>query len=213
MKKIILTGLAIISLFSCDKEDNNSDAIDTFDLIANNCITIEHSTICFDSVLSDSRCPTGATCVWEGYATVSLKLTTHDNENHKVELNTNPDFSIDTMIGNIYLLLTDLTPYPDINTAIDPKDYKVNITIANIDELKSNAQIIDFNPEKCGCCWGWTIKIGNDTIKSYDARIGKLIGYNINYPVNVYVEKGDLEQTCSGIGYDYYKLKTLIKME
>jgi len=30
--------------------------------------------ICFDSLLSDSRCPANANCVWQGEATVKLSL-------------------------------------------------------------------------------------------------------------------------------------------
>ena len=217
MKKIIVVGLVIICLFSCEKENNtdNSDFIDTLDLITDDCkTTIERSTICFDTVLTDSRCAAGANCKWEGNAIVSLDLTTHDNENYKVELNTNPDFSIDTTIGNIYILLTDLTPYPEISMVINPKDYKANLTIANLTTIENNAQILSFNPEKEACSWGWTIKIGNDTIKSDDVIIGKTVGYNRDYPVDIYLEKGDLEQACSEMGgYDYYKLKTMIKIE
>ncbi len=217
MKRIFLFGLVLISLFSCEKENNtdNSDFIDTFDLVTDDCKkTVGQSTICFDTVLTDSRCAAGANCKWEGNATIRLNLTAIENENYKIELNTNPDFLIDTTIGNIYILLTDLTPYPELSMVFNPKDYKAKLTIANIDKLKSNAKIIDFNPDKCGCCWGWTIKIGNDTIKSDDEIIGKTVGYNRDYPVDIYVEKGDLEQTCSDMGgYDYYKLKTMIKIK
>lgn len=217
MKRIFLFGLVLISLFSCEKENNmdNSDFIDTFELVPGDCTTIlGQSTICFDTVLTDSRCAPGANCKWEGNATIRLNLTTIDNENYKIDLNTNPDFRIDTTIGNSYILLTDLTPYPEISMVINSKDYKAKLTIANIEKLKSNAKIIDFNPDKCGCCWGWTIKIGNDTIKSDDKIIGKTVGYNRDYPVDIYVEKGDLEQTCSDmVGFDYYKLKTIIKIE
>ena len=217
MKQTILLGLILICLFSCEKEENtdNSDFIDTFELITDDCTTtIGQSTICFDTVLTDSRCASGANCKWEGNAIIRLDLLTSDSKNHKIELNTNPDFAIDTTIGGIYLLLTGLTPYPEISMVIKPKDYKANLTIANIDKLKSNAKIINFNPDKCGCCWGWTIKIGNDTIKSDDEIIGKTVGYNIDYPVDIYVETGDIKQTCSDMGgFDYYNLKTMIKIE
>ncbi len=217
MKRIIIFGLTIIILLSCKKDNktDDSDFVDSFDLIGGNCYSsLEQCTICFDTVLTDSRCATGELCYWEGNATIKLDLTTRDSESYKVELNTNPDFTIDTTIGNIYILLTDLTPYPDINMEINPKDYKAKLTIANIDKIESNAKIINFNPEKCGCCWGWTIIIGNDTIKSDNEIIGKKLGYKTDFPVNVYIEKGELEQTCSEIGgYDYYGLNQMIKIE
>ncbi|MDC0584455.1 hypothetical protein OAO55_01860 [Bacteroidales bacterium] len=213
MRKIFLIGLVIFAFLSCEKDNKtSSDSIDTLELkVGNYYSSIEQSTICFDTILTDSRCANGANCIWEGNATIILNLTTKESENYKIELNTNPDFPIDTTIGNIYVLLTGLTPYPEIGQAISPEDYISKLTIANIDKLKSNAKIIDFTRTKCGCCWGWTIKIGNDTIKSDNELIGKTIGYSIGYPVNVYIEKGDLERTCSE--FDYYKILQIIKVE
>jgi hypothetical protein len=82
--------------------------------------------------------------------------------------------------------------------------------------LKPNAVIIDFNPHKCYCCWGWTIKMGSDTIKSDNIIIGETIGYQIDYPVDVYIEIGELETKCIDLGLmmdtskDYYEV---IKIE
>ena len=217
MKKIVILAFVLMSLFGCEKENitDNSDFIETFELVTNACKTsFEQSTICLDTILSDSRCATGTVCKWEGNATIELDLTTHDDGNYKVVLNTNPGYPIDTIIGNIYILLTDLTPYPEIGTVIYPNDYTAKLKIANIGKLKSNAKVIDFNADKCGCCWGWSIQIGNDTIKCDNEKIGKSIGYSIDYPVAVYVELGDLEQNCSEFGgYDYYKLNQIIKVE
>ncbi|MBA7543073.1 hypothetical protein ES705_35399 [subsurface metagenome] len=86
--------------------------------------------------------------------------------------------------------------------------------------LKSNAEIIDFNPDKCGCCWGWTIKMGNDTIKSDNVIIGETVGYEIKNPIKVYIELGEIEDTCSNLGFtnpdlarDYYKIEKIKKIE
>lgn len=86
--------------------------------------------------------------------------------------------------------------------------------------VKLNAVIIGFNPDKCSCCWGWTIKTDNDTIKSDNAIIGETIGYDIQYPVNVYIEIGELEEKCSDLEFtnsellrDYYKVIKIEKIE
>ena len=85
---------------------------------------------------------------------------------------------------------------------------------------KSNAEIINFNAEKCRCCWGWTIKMGNDTIKSDNIIIGETIGYEITNPVKVYIELGEIEDNCSNFSYtnpnlkrDYYQIKKIEKIE
>jgi hypothetical protein len=217
MKKIavLIISACLFLIIGCEKDETlESSPIASFTLNNNDCVTtIEQSTICFDSVLNDSRCAIGANCKWEGNATVIFNFTTFEGINYKFELNTNSEFPIDTVIENIYILMTDLKPNPELNTEIQLKDYEANLTVANIKSIKSNATIIDFNPDKCGCCWGWTIKIGNDTIKSDDTIIGKTIGYKIDYPINVYAEKGSLKQSCSELGgYDYYELKHIIKV-
>lgn len=83
--------------------------------------------------------------------------------------------------------------------------------------LYGNAEIIDFNSDKSACCWGWTIKINNDTIRSIDEIIGETVGYQINDLIEVYIELGEMEQSCSEQGFtnpnqlrDYYKI---IKIE
>jgi hypothetical protein len=77
----------------------------------------------------------------------------------------------------------------------------------NTRQIKSNAEIISFDMRKCMCCWGWVIKMGNDTIKSDDDRIFKLVGYEIKEPVKVYVELGE-PRFCK-----YYNIKKIIKVE
>lgn len=80
----------------------------------------------------------------------------------------------------------------------------------------SNAEIISFNPEKCLCCWGWTIIIENDTIKTDDVIIGETVGYEIINPISVYLELGEKIKTCSTSGLinpeysrDYYEIKKI----
>ena len=82
--------------------------------------------------------------------------------------------------------------------------------------LNINAEIIDFNPDKCSCCWGWTIKIGTDTIKSDSEIIGETIGYEIIKPIKVNIELAEIEKRCSNLGFanlayvrDYYKIEKI----
>lgn len=83
----------------------------------------------------------------------------------------------------------------------------------NDDSAKANAEIIGFNPDKSYCNWGWTIKVGNKTIKSDNAIIGETIGYEGTYPIKVYVELGNIENSCSVYGIEYYQVKKIKKIE
>lgn len=191
----------------------DSNFIYTIELNLGDCITtFGQATLCLDTVLNDSRCPVETVCVWEGNAEVKIDLSIIGNGNHSIELNTNHSFSTDTSLNHLNISLIELTPYPKISEAINPKDYKVKLSVTNLNMVESNAQILGFNPEKCACCQEWTIKTGNDTIKSDNVIIGETVGYEIKEPVDVYIELGEKEMTCSEmIGVDYYDIKKIIK--
>jgi len=105
----------------------------------NDTIIIRHNQIYFDpeydfklemvSVPGDSRCPSGADCVWQGNAEVRFDLTIGGNYQHDFVLNTNREFQTDTLIDKIKYKLVGLVPYPKIDQSIDIKDYKAKIII------------------------------------------------------------------------------------
>jgi hypothetical protein len=215
MRKPVFFCLIFFFLFSCKKNDDKKDtptSLYTVELKVGNCTELlDKTSICFDSVLNDSRCPIGVECIWAGNAVVKLGLT-KDQRKHEIKLNTFPNFQTDTIIDNLYISLVELTPYPNIQTSSQDSSYKVKLTITDLDKLKSNAKVLGFSTDKCQCCWGWTIKIDNDTIMSPDDIIGQKIGYNISTPIDVYVELGEIENTCSNNGNrNYYKINQIIK--
>jgi len=80
---------------------------------------------------------------------------------------------------------------------------------------ESEAEIISFNPQKCGGCWGWIIKVGTDTIKTTDdlnIGIGKNFGYRFNDPEKVYITLGD-SITMYSRDYTYYQVRCIEKRE
>ena len=48
--------------------------------------------------------------------------------------------------------------------------------------------------------------MGNDIIKSDDIIIGDLVGYEIDSPVKVYIELGEIDGACAGF-YDIIEIK------
>lgn len=72
---------------------------------------------------------------------------------------------------------------------------------------KPNAYVLRFNPDKCFCCWGWDIAIGNDTIRTDNAIVGELVGHEITNKIPVYIKLGEKQNNCgeSAPGrYNYY---------
>ncbi len=72
-------------------------------------------------------------------------------------------------------------------------------------ELMSYAEVLSFNPDKCGCCWGWTIKVGNDIIKSADTRLADIVGYEFDKTIPIYLELGKRGNICTS----YYEIKKI----
>ena len=83
-----------------------------------------------DSVLTDSRCPTGVNCVWEGNAEVRFNLIMEGSSQYSFNLNTNPKFQTDTLLNGFRFSLVGVLPYPEYGETIEHDDYKVEIVVA-----------------------------------------------------------------------------------
>lgn len=81
-----------------------------------------------DSVLNDSRCPTGVECVWQGAVTVRITVISNGNEHHTVDLSTYPTQASSAVINGITFTLVNVTPYPKYNTPVDPSQYRITLT-------------------------------------------------------------------------------------
>ena len=74
----ILIIASTIGIIGCKKESLNEA---TYTIKVNECTPSagENFTVCFDSLITDSRCPIDAICVWEGFALAKFSL--HQNGN------------------------------------------------------------------------------------------------------------------------------------
>ena len=77
-------------------------------------------SIKLDSVLSDSRCPEGAECFWEGNANALFDFGLM-NKQYWFSLNTHAGFTRDTLIGGFEIKMLSLSPVPSFSTTI-PKN-------------------------------------------------------------------------------------------
>jgi len=101
---------------------------DTIDLAYQDCLydSEMQTYICFDSVLTDSRCPGGAECVWAGEAAVRFRIEKPDNSPYFIDLN---EYTSNTLVGGYEFSFLELFPYPAVNKQIKPGDYKARIVI------------------------------------------------------------------------------------
>lgn len=131
MKLKILVLLMMLSfVFSCETEDDGGNY---FDFGKESEFEINKEYLSNDqqlkftiSIINDSRCPTGAQCIWAGEARVTIAIESP---------------SVDTLIlsthdklkdtyKNIEFELIEVSPYPNIQKEIKPEDYLVMLNIS-----------------------------------------------------------------------------------
>lgn len=82
----------------------------------------------FQRVMSDSRCPMDALCVWAGDATVVLTVS-RDGQPVARELHTNPS-NFEVSYSDYTIKLISLAPYPRSDRQIRPEDYVATLSVA-----------------------------------------------------------------------------------
>lgn len=120
------------SVFVTEYEDFDNFVLnDTVYLSSNDCLNdVENQFyICLDSVLNDSRCPSGVYCFWEGNATARFKYQKYNSKPVIFDLNTYKGFRGDTIIDLYKFTLLGLTPYPNSHQIIKLRDYTAKILI------------------------------------------------------------------------------------
>lgn len=88
----------------------------------------ENLRIRFRSVLSDSRCPSGATCIWAGNGEVEIEVARKNKKQVVATLNTLSEPKAIAYEG-FKIKLVALSPDPKIDEPIDPKDYEATVVV------------------------------------------------------------------------------------
>jgi hypothetical protein len=86
-------------------------------------IKTENMLIKFDKVISDSRCPSGVTCVWAGEAKCLLRVTQDQKTSEITITQTGSSESTGSGFLDKYQVVFKLDPYPAAYKTIDPNDY------------------------------------------------------------------------------------------
>lgn len=135
MKKSIII---LIAAFVVGCSENN-DANHPYNLSSNTSVSLKYKEcldildvgfkICLDSIINDSRCPSGGVCVWEGDALVSFSIQKNDEIKY-FRLHTQRNFQRDTIINGLKISLENVSPYPTIDSEINQKDYSAEIKVS-----------------------------------------------------------------------------------
>ncbi|NLN94873.1 MAG: hypothetical protein GX128_01710 [Bacteroidales bacterium] len=84
----------------------------------------------------------------------------------------------------------------------------------NDDKMKCSisGSVIGYNPDKCGCCPGWLITNGDDTLKFLTVPDNELLWDLVNfygYPIAIQFNYKDDNSSCA----DYYKTMTCVEFD
>ena len=121
---VILSMSIIAMAHSCSKSGDKKLSEGTVELkfneTASGNIKGDNVKLSFDVVISDSRCPANAMCIWQGAATATFTFTKNGNAN-RFNLSTitmPPHYTKDTVIAGYKIEFINLLPYP--GTVTDP---------------------------------------------------------------------------------------------
>ncbi|NOQ74038.1 MAG: hypothetical protein GQ574_18675 [Crocinitomix sp.] len=81
----------------------------------------------FDTIVSDSRCPIDANCIWAGNAEVGFSVT-YNKELENMNLNTNSDMETSKSVFGFTFKLLNVNPYPGSEGA-DSKPKSVDVVV------------------------------------------------------------------------------------
>ena len=127
MKKLqyvaYLLVFCLTVIYGC-KKTSNSDSSPNKTIELGSCVPVTGGSlpiICFESVIAESRCPTGGQCIWEGYAAIKLSIKSDAGITQYFSLSTLPyaNASIppnDITISGYHIKLVNLLPYPGVNS-------------------------------------------------------------------------------------------------
>ena len=86
-------------------------------------------TVKFVSLIEDSRCPVGATCVWAGNAKIKVEISKGGRNKQTFEINTNIGAQGATYNGYAIQLIS-LTPEPRENVRINKNGYVATFAVS-----------------------------------------------------------------------------------
>ncbi len=129
MKMIYIIASLMILFASCKKDNINPESIT---VPVGKCTEYKSSggllKVCLDSVITDSRCPANAKCIWAGYGAARFIITKNDKQ-HIITLMASPNLSgskiypTEATIDGFKIEFTELSPYPGL-APYNYADYK-----------------------------------------------------------------------------------------
>jgi hypothetical protein len=133
---IALSVVCAVLIIACKKSGYvNTESPSTIQLHTCATTVFKNSTInlCFDSVLSDSRCPENVVCIQGGGVTCKFSFSINNQGSHPITLSTEWPGSKDTTLLGYKIELINLTPYPHIpQNPVPDNERKAEVKITEL---------------------------------------------------------------------------------
>jgi hypothetical protein len=124
--------LLLVVLAGCGGSPSQPDRVekgDPFQLrVGESAVTTDDIRLGFDSLISESRCPSDVTCVRAGEAVIAISLSHDGGTPINRELDTTPARSSTTFAG-FTITLTELQPYPRSGPPAQQSDYVATFVV------------------------------------------------------------------------------------
>jgi len=91
-------------------------------------VTFQGVRVTFEGVSEESRCPTGAQCVWAGDAAAGFILEKAPESTRRT-LHTNGRFERQAEFAGVVVRLEDIKPYPKQGETIAAGDYRATLIV------------------------------------------------------------------------------------
>lgn len=130
---LVISAILCMGLLTACRKTSEAVKERTLTVALNSCTNIfsgDNARFCFDSVISDSRCPINALCIWQGAAEARFALTVH-GETHVLTLATLSlpgTYRKDTTVAGYKIEFLDLIPYPSL-PPVPPSPHEIKATV------------------------------------------------------------------------------------
>lgn len=103
----------------------------TISITIGNSVCNNESGIAFTKVVSDSRCPKGANCIWEGEIKIELHVFTGNDTLRTIEIGSKQNSAEVTVDEKDYVItMKRVQPEPVAGEQINPREYVVMLEVS-----------------------------------------------------------------------------------
>lgn len=131
--KTTLYVIVLFFSFSCFSQEDKVPEYVVYNTLINTGEVLKFGgkAVKFKKVISDSRCPTGVTCIWAGEAKILIEFF-ENGKSQGERLIRNTKVPIAEFFNSDILNIRGFTlsPYPNVDKRINPEEYRISLRIS-----------------------------------------------------------------------------------